>query len=123
MPIYDCGAPDCDECQRAFGPDRSKAIELYRRRDKYYADIERARKAHTAPPCRVCGGNDVGCYPADNLFMAICPNCCEKANHPDGETGHEFKYDRSERDTVCQKCGISEHYDPTDGYISDRERI
>ncbi len=26
MPLYDCGESDCDECQRAFGPDRSEAI-------------------------------------------------------------------------------------------------
>ena len=29
MPVYDCGAPDCSECQRAFGPDRTSAIRDY----------------------------------------------------------------------------------------------
>lgn len=32
MPIYDCGAPDCEECQREFGPDRSVAISEYESR-------------------------------------------------------------------------------------------
>lgn len=32
MPVYDCGAPDCGECQRAFGPDRSVAITEYQDR-------------------------------------------------------------------------------------------
>ena len=63
MPIYDCGAPDCEECQRAFGPDRSKAIANYEARDRYYQDmlaltpkeedmIERAWQKHKAfAPC------------------------------------------------------------------------
>lgn len=32
MPVYDCGVPDCTECQREFGPDRSIAIAEYRSR-------------------------------------------------------------------------------------------
>ena len=32
MPVYDCGVPDCAECQREFGPDRSKAIAAYQAR-------------------------------------------------------------------------------------------
>lgn len=32
MPVYDCGDPDCDECERAFGPDRSEAIRRYEAR-------------------------------------------------------------------------------------------
>lgn len=124
MPLYDCGARDCEECQRAFGPDRSKAISDYERRERHYAAIETARKGHTAPPCRVCLSVKKVCvYPSDQPFLAICPECCATAIHSDGETGHVFEYDRSERDSVCQKCGITEHYDPTDGYISDRERI
>jgi len=41
MPLYDCGDEYCDECRRAFGPDRRKAIENYRRRETYYATLER----------------------------------------------------------------------------------
>lgn len=41
MPLYDCGDEDCDECQRAFGPDRSKAIENYKRREEAYAALAR----------------------------------------------------------------------------------
>ena len=29
MPRSDCGVPSCDECQRAFGPDRSVAIRRF----------------------------------------------------------------------------------------------
>lgn len=32
MPVYDCGVPDCGECERAFGPDRSAAITEYQER-------------------------------------------------------------------------------------------
>lgn len=32
MPVYDCGVPDCTECQKAFGPDRSQAIAGYETR-------------------------------------------------------------------------------------------
>lgn len=32
MPVYDCGVPDCAECQREFGPDRSVAISEYETR-------------------------------------------------------------------------------------------
>lgn len=41
MPVYDCGDAECTECQRAFGPDRSKAIANYERRAAYYATLER----------------------------------------------------------------------------------
>lgn len=32
MPVYDCGSPDCVECEKAFGPDRKKAIVAHRSR-------------------------------------------------------------------------------------------
>lgn len=35
-PAYDCGDPDCEECRRAFGPDRSKAIARFREREAAY---------------------------------------------------------------------------------------
>lgn len=120
MPVYDCGVPECSECQTAFGPDRTAAIAKQEKREKYYAAIDLARKNHTSPPCRVCMGS-VAIYSAENLFDAICPDCCGTAIHSDGETGHEYKYERAKRDSVCQKCGVTEHDD--DGYISDRERI
>lgn len=41
MPLYDCGAPECEECQRAFGPDRSKAIANYQARDQRYQELTR----------------------------------------------------------------------------------
>lgn len=47
MPAYDCGVPDCIECQRAFGPDRSKAIANYRARERLYDRLERRRNDPT----------------------------------------------------------------------------
>ena len=43
MPLYDCGEPECEECQRAFGPDRRKAIENYRKREAFYAMLEQSQ--------------------------------------------------------------------------------
>jgi hypothetical protein len=58
------------------------------------------------PPCRVCGKpDDVICYPDDHA-LTVCPDCCEIAEHPDGETGHQFDYDRWEGH-VCRYCGIN----------------
>ncbi len=37
MPVQDCGAPDCLECQRAFGPDRRIAISHHALRASFYA--------------------------------------------------------------------------------------
>jgi len=45
MPLYDCGAPECAECQRAFGPDRSKAIDNYHARARYYAELNAQRNS------------------------------------------------------------------------------
>jgi hypothetical protein len=123
MPAYDCGAADCGECQREFGPDRSAAIANYERREKHFALIETARKNHTSPPCRVCLSVDkVAVYDGANPFLTVCPDCCETGvEHADGEAGHVWVYERSERGNVCDKCGQIEHDDV--GYISDRERI
>ncbi len=58
------------------------------------------------PPCRACGkADDVIVYPDDHA-LTICPDCCDKASHPDGETGHQWEYDKWERDRVCVYCGI-----------------
>ena len=43
MPIYDCGEKDCAECQRAFGPDRSVAIQNYVRRCEAYAPFQETK--------------------------------------------------------------------------------
>ena len=39
MPLYDCGDRECDECQRAFGPNREKAIKRFEAREIAYANI------------------------------------------------------------------------------------
>lgn len=123
MPMYDCGASDCDECQRAFGPDRSRAIANYKAREAAYAKLEQPMPKDETPPCRICRGrHEVVVYDTKRREDTICQTCCETAMHADGETGHVWEYERSERGNVCQKCGIPEHADD-DGGISDRERI
>ncbi len=58
------------------------------------------------PACRICGKPDaVICFPDDHA-QTICPDCCATTEHPDGETGHEWKYTPYDRDHECQKCGV-----------------
>lgn len=58
------------------------------------------------PPCRKCGNNkDIIVYPDDHA-LTICPTCCKTAQHPDGEDGHQFEYQRDERRHICKYCGI-----------------
>ena len=47
MPLWDCGHPDCDECIRAFGPDRSDATRRFERRR---ACMEALATANPPPP-------------------------------------------------------------------------
>ena len=83
-----------------------------------FADIAwRPRdKMAEAVICRACGKHDpVMCYPDDHS-QAICPDCCVKAEHADGETGHVFIYDRWEGH-YCTHCGINRNctdYQPFD---------
>src|SRR5262245_9600664 len=69
------------------------------------------------PPCRVCGKTgEVICYPEDHS-QTICPDCCKKAEHADGEDGHVWVYSKSERGDECKHCGIPKcdtDYDFTD---------
>lgn len=44
MPLYDCGDRECDECQRAFGPNREKAIRNFEAREIAYAALEKAQE-------------------------------------------------------------------------------
>lgn len=63
-------------------------------------------EAAKVPPCRICQSvKDVIVYPDDHS-QAVCPDCCAKAGHLDGETSHQFDYDRGERHHVCRYCGI-----------------
>lgn len=56
MPLYDCGERECDECQRAFGPNRERAIKNFEAREVFYAELERMntqsrdRRLSAAPP-------------------------------------------------------------------------
>jgi hypothetical protein len=74
----------------------------------------------SAPPCRVCGKAEwVACYEPEHPERAICVECCgEGPEHHDGETGHGFDYDPTERDRVCRYCGqfaaITDYYDHWD---------
>lgn len=65
------------------------------------------------PPCRVCRNPaPVIQYPGDAPHLAICPDCCDKTPHVEGDAtthtdvGHEWEYDPHERDRVCVRCGI-----------------
>lgn len=62
----------------------------------------------TTPPCRVCKKNEpVLCYHPDRHEQAICPECCGTGiEHENGETGHEWEYDKFQRDHACTHCGI-----------------
>lgn len=52
--------------------------------------------------CHKCGA-DTLCAP-DPPATAICPGCCEKTEHENGETGHEYIYARHEGH-YCNHCG------------------
>lgn len=39
MPVYDCGNPECDECEKAFGPHRDEAIAEFNRRKIAYGEV------------------------------------------------------------------------------------
>ena len=59
-----------------------------------------------SPPCRLCQSNkDVICYPDDHS-QTICPECCDGADHANGEHGHEWEHNPHERDKECKHCGI-----------------
>ncbi len=58
-----------------------------------------------SPPCRVCKLTDpVLVYP-DQHELTICPACCDKADHPDGEQGHQWEHDKWDG-WCCRYCGI-----------------
>jgi len=58
------------------------------------------------PPCRVCGKTaEVICYREEQPELTICPDCCDKADHPDGEHSHQWVYDEWEG-WICTYCGI-----------------
>lgn len=58
MPIYDCGDPECAECDEAFGPDRSKAIAEYRakvRRYTKHTHVAGTTHGRDIDECAFCG--------------------------------------------------------------------
>lgn len=64
-----------------------------------------------APPCSICASADnIICYPDDHA-LTICPDCCARAEHPDGETGHQYSYEPGERDHFCDRCGDRASYE------------
>lgn len=76
---------------------------------KYEAFVSETPKPpiqSSSPPCRVCKKPDeVICYPDDHS-QTVCPECCDKATHADGEEGHVWEYERPERRHICKYCGI-----------------
>lgn len=57
----------------------------------------------SAPVCRVCN-KPVAVWRTEQPEQAICMDCCATAEHPDGETGHQFEYVRGERTYSCRYC-------------------
>lgn len=60
-----------------------------------------------AMDCCVCLSNkDVIIYDVETKSgtFTYCPTCCGKTQKPNGEEGHEFEYDRSERGRYCVWC-------------------
>lgn len=51
MPLYDCGDRECQECQKAFGPNREKAIRNFEAREVAYATLS------NVPPAMLGGAN------------------------------------------------------------------
>ncbi len=70
--------------------------------------------------CSQCGADAVLSYATE--ATALCPACCGKvADHGDGENGHQYEYERSERHYFCRYCGepasdqwVAERFDPED---------
>lgn len=59
------------------------------------------------PPCRVCCSNsDVAIFRTQFPETTICTECCAATEHPDGERGHHFAYERREG-WMCRYCGIA----------------
>ena len=59
-----------------------------------------------AGTCCVCRkADDVACYPDEGAGKTYCPTCCGVAEKDDGEQGHQFDYDKDERDYICRYCG------------------
>lgn len=63
-------------------------------------------KREMIPPCRICGKNEnVAVYREEDPSQTVCTECCDKAEHADGETGHMFPYERGSG-FECKYCGI-----------------
>jgi hypothetical protein len=77
------------------------------------AETIRDDGGQVSPVCCVCHG-PVNCWRDEAPQEAVCVGCCEGVEHSDGETGHVFEYERSERDWMCKHCGSF----PTADFIS-----
>lgn len=58
MPIYDCGDPECAECEEAFGPHRAKAIaEFHEKSRRWTRHVHVAGTTHNRniDECAFCG--------------------------------------------------------------------
>lgn len=67
-----------------------------------------------SPPCRVCG-KSVAVWRTDHPEQAICMDCCGNAEHHDGESGHQYEYERGEGH-MCRYCAAPP---PHDWYYDD----
>ena len=65
--------------------------------------------ASASPPCRVCkSAENVIVWSDEHPERTICWECCATAEHHDGETGHNFTYDRRQfgGEWSCDYCGV-----------------
>jgi hypothetical protein len=69
MPLYDCGDRDCDECQRAFGPKRDKAIKNFEVREAYYAALQ----TETSVECERCKGSGITGHRLSGTYVGPGP--------------------------------------------------
>lgn len=69
-PAYDCGHPECWECERTFGPARSKAIDIFRRREDFYATLDQGTAGPTGGR-QVARGGDGNAEKAPELAPSI----------------------------------------------------
>lgn len=71
------------------------------------APIPGETEAAVTPVCRICRSSKrVAIYRTEAPGQAVCVECCDGSKHHDGETGHQFSYDRYDGHT-CDYCGIN----------------
>jgi hypothetical protein len=112
---------DEERAATSVNVERRRALEAARQEGAEGGSVPEMWAVEVTPPCRVCrDAKNVLCYDPKDHSAAICPDCCDKVKeHPDGETGHRWEYDRYERAHACGYCGIfrrDTNYDHSEDY-------